>query len=545
MATSNQHERPPAAGEVRFSGLHLSDDFVAWLFEGSSSRAQPDAEIDTTTGPTVQTHSDKAGSASSAGMPTQNSAEFSCGLCRKTFSRKFNLNNHLKAHANERSFSCSICGLGFVRRHDRETHERLHTGEKKFICSGPDSHTGCGRSFARRSNFLRHIRSCKRAAGAGALEKSHSHPAVPEETSYPRVEGMNVVPESISLKLKSSNSTIDRMVDSPPDPTDVTEHLEQVGSPTQASTQARTSRFDKILGDSGRSKVSCPSLRIISSPEREDVKATIRRIQKDRNLDILTWVGSFSNPLPGPKSWIVNRTFVNLISGKSMYHWHACGERHMVDPMPSGIPIFLSLRGVAFGIIQDTFMPRASRDWSKPPLSLANNWATLFRPDAERYITSSSGNMESMVSALAKTLANRFLAAPPEAEALRSAADQFQQWLASDMIPVGEDLAQLRRKITIAKKQDPYLLPERTLTMTTLFRAGPYLGIMDYSPPLRRIRRGDICCVLFGGRLPFILRPVGDYFRLVANCYIHGAMEGEIVVRMEAGELKEQLFTLC
>jgi hypothetical protein len=38
---------------------------------------------------------------------------------------------------------------------------------------------------------------------------------------------------------------------------------------------------------------------------------------------------------------------------------------------------------------------------------------------------------------------------------------------------------------------------------------------------------GDFIAVLAGGRVPFVLRPIGDHYRLVGPCYVHGIMNGE------------------
>ena len=38
---------------------------------------------------------------------------------------------------------------------------------------------------------------------------------------------------------------------------------------------------------------------------------------------------------------------------------------------------------------------------------------------------------------------------------------------------------------------------------------------------------GDCIAVLAGGRFPFVLRPIGDHYRLVGHCYVHGIMNGE------------------
>ena len=55
---------------------------------------------------------------------------------------------------------------------------------------------------------------------------------------------------------------------------------------------------------------------------------------------------------------------------------------------------------------------------------------------------------------------------------------------------------------------------------------------------------GDIVCVLYGGRVPFLLRPrlEGSGYVLVGECYVHGLMDGEGVV-ME--RVDEREFALC
>lgn len=44
------------------------------------------------------------------------------------------------------------------------------------------------------------------------------------------------------------------------------------------------------------------------------------------------------------------------------------------------------------------------------------------------------------------------------------------------------------------------------------------------------MRGGDVVCVLSGGEVPFVLRPMaGGYFVLVGECYVGGLMEGEAI----------------
>jgi hypothetical protein len=55
---------------------------------------------------------------------------------------------------------------------------------------------------------------------------------------------------------------------------------------------------------------------------------------------------------------------------------------------------------------------------------------------------------------------------------------------------------------------------------------------------------GDVVVVLFGGWVPFLLRPVGDdEYELVGGCYLHGIMDGEWIdaaVRSEQRELFQE-----
>lgn len=53
-------------------------------------------------------------------------------------------------------------------------------------------------------------------------------------------------------------------------------------------------------------------------------------------------------------------------------------------------------------------------------------------------------------------------------------------------------------------------------------------------------KSGDLCAVLFGCKVPFLLRPTGEghsQYRLVGEAYIQGLMEGEVVDRLNGGEL--------
>ncbi|MCJ1288353.1 hypothetical protein MMC26_007708 [Xylographa opegraphella] len=60
------------------------------------------------------------------------------------------------------------------------------------------------------------------------------------------------------------------------------------------------------------------------------------------------------------------------------------------------------------------------------------------------------------------------------------------------------------------------------------------------------MRSGDIVCVLFGGRTPFVLRPYpnSDRYAFIGECYIHGWMHGEAIEKWRQGILRSECFTL-
>jgi hypothetical protein len=80
-------------------------------------------------------------------------------------------------------------------------------------------------------------------------------------------------------------------------------------------------------------------------------------------------------------------------------------------------------------------------------------------------------------------------------------------------------------------------------------QADPFCRLILWKTPLCITRKGflaavpyttkpeDCIAVLAGGRLPFVLRPTGDSYRLIGPCYVHGIMDGEAFPE-DPGELE-------
>ncbi|KAF2808586.1 uncharacterized protein BDZ99DRAFT_390923 [Mytilinidion resinicola] len=60
----------------------------------------------------------------------------------------------------------------------------------------------------------------------------------------------------------------------------------------------------------------------------------------------------------------------------------------------------------------------------------------------------------------------------------------------------------------------------------------------------RTMKEGDIIAVLFGGKVPFVLRPLGTRYRFIGECYVPGLMKGEAVEQWRAGSFEPEIFEL-
>ncbi|XP_061567446.1 zinc finger protein 501-like [Cololabis saira] len=78
---------------------------------------------------------------------------FSCSFCRKEFSKRCVLVEHMRSHTGERPYLCNTCGKAFTQLSALKRHITLHTGEKPHICET------CGKSYRLRSSLQIHSRS--------------------------------------------------------------------------------------------------------------------------------------------------------------------------------------------------------------------------------------------------------------------------------------------------------------------------------------------------------------------------------------------------
>jgi hypothetical protein len=67
-------------------------------------------------------------------------------------------------------------------------------------------------------------------------------------------------------------------------------------------------------------------------------------------------------------------------------------------------------------------------------------------------------------------------------------------------------------------------------------------GYLGLGPQL--VAKDDLICVIFGCPHPLLLRKVNDHYRVVGEVHVYGMMQGEMIAKLEAGELEEKEFVL-
>ncbi|XP_066156635.1 uncharacterized protein [Euwallacea fornicatus] len=83
-----------------------------------------------------------------------NQRPFSCSICNKEFTTKWNLKLHKWTHASrtQKPFKCELCRAAFIRENDYTSHMHSHKSVRPYTCNY------CGAQFIRKSNCQRHVR---------------------------------------------------------------------------------------------------------------------------------------------------------------------------------------------------------------------------------------------------------------------------------------------------------------------------------------------------------------------------------------------------
>lgn len=77
---------------------------------------------------------------------------YTCNYCGAQFIRKYNCQRHVREHEKGKGFSCQVCGKSFHRSYYLKDHMRIHSGLRPYSC-----HI-CGKTSTTKSNHNKHVR---------------------------------------------------------------------------------------------------------------------------------------------------------------------------------------------------------------------------------------------------------------------------------------------------------------------------------------------------------------------------------------------------
>ena len=81
---------------------------------------------------------------------TRDENQYSCKVCRKSFSRKSELERHMKTHTGVKPYNCTFCKMKFSQKSNLKRHTLTHTGVKPYNCAL------CGKGFSQKYNLKQH-----------------------------------------------------------------------------------------------------------------------------------------------------------------------------------------------------------------------------------------------------------------------------------------------------------------------------------------------------------------------------------------------------
>ncbi|OCK94660.1 HET-domain-containing protein [Cenococcum geophilum 1.58] len=202
--------------------------------------------------------------------------------------------------------------------------------------------------------------------------------------------------------------------------------------------------------------------------------------------ELPSWVPDWRNP------WVLSPLGYRRSDGRNVFS--ACGSTSPAIGFDSQNPHLLMVRGVFVVPVQQT-IPIDIR-LGDPSTTVSFNWPSDW---PEEKVTT----MKRIVDTT----------------------------LAADLLPSGG-------RLTLQDELTTFPAYTAKCEGRSLFTSFQYIGLGPST-----MQKGDIICILFGGRVPFVLRsrsgPVresfdtDDGFTLVGECYVHGLMDGQTMQEVE------------
>lgn len=269
------------------------------------------------------------------------------------------------------------------------------------------------------------------------------------------------------------------------------------------------------------------------------LKIAIYSIQTTKSLEVLRYVFHSSQESLKLRSWVPRWDVQAVVPRFGSTEWTSNGGL-LLTSILTDVTDYITVKGIAFDVVQEVHRFQNNSDWVKPPLGIADSWSDLFSEDDHRYVTG-----ESLVRAFALAVVASFFSwGDSKGNATEKAAEHLYSWLFHSKILTSEDWDKLAGDHP-AMDTGNWNIYEGAAMSAGFFvhhciaTARGYLGL---GPPL--VQPGDVCCILWGGQVPFILRAVDEHWILIGEAYVHGVMEGQVLDFMEEEMLEERSFEI-
>ncbi|KAI1053042.1 hypothetical protein LB506_010037 [Fusarium annulatum] len=292
-----------------------------------------------------------------------------------------------------------------------------------------------------------------------------------------------------------------------------------------------------------------PDYREITTPQMvyEDIARLM--LGTDSPLTFLSGAGTLGGgDLPGPSwvpIWHAHRRWTLLPTQQNP--GFQCASDATIELHPVNKAGELVLKGI---IIDDVLSIQISRD----------SWSFTRRRGRQELLSQPRWSKEAWKKcALTLTCGGDGRAYPVDDETAQLAdlaalvLSGRDHWVISDLIALQDVIEPEGDRMTQAK----YL--------NEIVECGNFRRYISAAEPLRDLYRlfktaskdfgvgpidmkiGDKLCVLFGAEVPFLLRPIGDGYEVIGECYVYDLMHGEVLEKLAAdpdGQLKPEWIKL-
>ncbi|KAH6701430.1 heterokaryon incompatibility protein-domain-containing protein [Leptodontidium sp. MPI-SDFR-AT-0119] len=230
-----------------------------------------------------------------------------------------------------------------------------------------------------------------------------------------------------------------------------------------------------------------------------------------------------TEPDPIFPSWIPRWDLGHCITGQSLnifepqYEWLASGDKRP-EIRASPNPKILCLKGVQVTRIQEVFPLHEAEDEDPDvqAMLLQSLWSR-----AQELLTPYPGP-ESLEEAFVKAITGI---------RKRDVSSTATQYTPSELLDVIDDVC--------SPEDSPFLIDGIRWFTSFFITEDGKMGV-----GCKRMQKDDAVCLLYGGRLPVVLRSVDGQWRFLEQCVVPGIMYGEALMGLGEARLEEEWFEL-